>query len=61
MPCRTPSRDFVLDVVQRMRESEEQARREFHPVRKGIQLARARAFDEVYTEMKGVGMDKDPW
>lgn len=51
----------MLEVLERMRESEQAACDVHDPNVALIWLARARAFDEAYTEMKGRGMDKDPW
>lgn len=51
----------LLDFVVRMRESEEQARvreREGLHLQAEIWRTRARAFDEVYTELKGSGFGR---
>jgi len=49
-------RRLLLDLTQRMRESEQVAkRRRGHPGEL-VWLARARAFDECITELKGNGL-----
>ncbi len=49
-----PDRELVLEIVQRMRESEETARRYPHgSMTRQYWEGRARAFDECYTELKG--------
>jgi hypothetical protein len=51
-------RELVFEIVTRLRESEQEAKR--FPEgshRQEVWLARARAFDECYTELKGRGLD----
>jgi hypothetical protein len=49
-------RKLVLDMVQRMCEAEEMARNPATPItQRQYWIGRARAFDEVYTELKGLG------
>lgn len=53
-----PGRELTLEVIQRMRESEQAARDEvMFFYRRCENEARARAFDEVYTQIKGLGLD----
>lgn len=51
----------MLDILERMRESEEAADQARTHAGRDVQLSRARAFDEVYTELKGIGYDKAPF
>lgn len=53
-----PGRELALDILQRMRESEQAAQDEtLFFYRRCENEARARAFDEVYTQIKGLGLD----
>jgi hypothetical protein len=45
----------VLEILQRMREAEYAAKRAKTTIDRAVWLSRARAFDEVYTELKGLG------
>jgi hypothetical protein len=48
-------RKLVLEMLLRMRESEQCARVARTQLDKAVWLSRARAFDEIYTELKGRG------
>lgn len=53
-----PGRYLALEVLQRMREAEQDAETEnMFFYRRCENTARARAFDEVYTQIKGLGLD----
>ena len=48
-------RDLLFDFVCRMREAEQASRRTVDQYNIISWAARARAFDEIYTELKGMG------
>lgn len=50
-----PDRELVLEVLTRYRESLWAARRAHTELDRQVWGARARAFDEMYTELKGRG------
>lgn len=55
-----PDRELVLEILKRLRESEQEAQlaESFGNAARALQYrARARAFDECYTELKGRGLD----
>lgn len=57
-PAPFSDRDLVCEVLVRLREAEQESRRPgISELRQHGWLTRARAFDEVYTELKGRGYD----